>query len=114
MAIRLLNLRGVSPEEADGLREALDRAGIEYYELPPTAFGISAGSIWVRHDADCRRAWEVFDDFQTGFVRRAREQRMPESFPDYLRGNPGRVAGYTAAAAMVVVLLFWPVLELWL
>ena len=112
MARRLLNLRGVSPEEAEGLRAALDRTGIEYYELPPTAFGISAGSIWVRHDRDFRHAREVFDRFQAEFARCARENHVPESFLAYLRRNPRRVVGYTAAAVIILLLMFWPVFQL--
>lgn len=114
MSRRLLNLRGVSPEEADGLRAALDAAGLEYYELPPTAFGISAGSIWIRHDHDLARARAVFDAYQEDFARSAREDHVPETFMDFLRRNPRRVAGYTAAAVMVLLLMFWPVFQLWL
>lgn len=114
MARRLLDLRGVPPEEAEGLRDALDRAGIEYYELPPTAFGISAGSIWIRHDHDFQRASGVFDRFQDDFARSARENRVPESFSTRLRRNPGRVVGYAAAAVLILLLMSWPVFQLWL
>ena len=114
MARRLLNLRGVSPEEADGLRGALDRAGIRFYELPPSAFGISAGSIWVRYDHDFERASTVFGSFQDEFTRNAREHNHPESFATLLRRNPGRVLGYTSAAIMVLLFMFWPVFQLWL
>jgi len=112
MARRLLNLRGVSMEEAEGLRDALDHAGIEYYELPPTAFGISAGSIWVRHNHDFPQASAVFDSFQVEFTRRAREHHEPVSFAVHLRRHPGRVVGYTAAAITVLLLMFWPVFQL--
>ena len=114
MARRLLNLRDVSADEAEGLRDALAHAGVEYYELPPTAFGISAGSIWVRHDHDFEQAAAVFDNFQQDFARRARETDAPESFGTQLMRNPGRVIGYTAAAVMVLLLMFWPVFQLWL
>lgn len=114
MSRRLLNLRDVSPEEADGLRAALDAAGLEYYELPPTAFGISAGSIWIRHDHDFVRARAVFDAFQQEFSRGAREEHVPESFMTFLRRNPRRVALFIAAAGLVLLLMFWPVFQLWL
>lgn len=113
MARRLLDLRGVPPEEADGLRDALEHAGIEYYELPPTAFGISAGSIWIRRTEEFERAKKVFDAFQEAFVADARKDHAPESLWSYVKRNPGRVAGYTAAALGVLLVMFWPVLHLW-
>jgi len=113
MAKRLLNLRGVMPEEAEGLRDALDAAGVEFYEIPPTAFGISAGSIWIRRDDEFERAKRVFDAFQEAFVVTARETSTPESLWSYVRRNPGRVAAYTAAALGVLLVMFWPVIHLW-
>jgi len=113
MAKRLLSLRGVTPEEAEGLREALEAAGVNFYEIPPTAFGISAGSIWIRREAEFERAKKVFDAFQEAFVVSARENQAHESLWTYFRRNPARVAGYTAAALGVLLLMFWPVIHLW-
>mgnify|MGYP005848775727 CR=1 FL=1 len=113
MAKRLLSLRGVTPEESEGLREALATAGVEFYEIPPTAFGISAGSIWIRREEEFDRAKQVFDAFQEAFAASARENHAPESLWSYARRNPGQVAGYTVAALGVLLLMFWPVLHLW-
>lgn len=113
MAKRLLSLRGVTQEEADGLREALDAASVDFYEVPPTAFGISAGSVWIRRDDDFERAKRVFDAFQEALVVTAREQNTAESLWSYARRNPGRVVAYTAAALGVLLVMFWPVFHLW-
>ena len=113
MARRILNLRDVTIEEAEGLRQALEAAGVEFYETPPSAFGISAGGIWIRHDEEFDRAKHVFDAFQDAFATEARENRAPESLAAFVRRNPGRVAGYTAAALAVLFVMFWPVLQLW-
>lgn len=113
MARRILNLRGVTIEEAEGLRQALEAAGVEFYETPPSAFGISVGGIWIRRDEEFDRAKQVFDAFQDAFAAEARENNAPESLADYARRHPGRVAGYTAAALAVLLVMFWPVLHLW-
>ncbi|HKL52334.1 MAG TPA: DUF6164 family protein [Wenzhouxiangellaceae bacterium] len=114
MTKRLLSLRGVTPEETEGLREALEAAGVEFYEIPPTAFGISAGSIWIRREDEFERAKKVFDAFQDAYVVSAREEYTPESLWSYARRNPARVAAYTAAALGVLLVMFWPVLQLWI
>lgn len=113
MGKRLLSLRGVEPEEAEGLREALAAADLEFYEIPPTAFGISAGSIWIRRDEDLERAKQVFDEFEQVFAKSARQNHTPESLWSYTRRNPRRVVGYMAAALGVLLVMFWPVLHLW-
>jgi len=113
MPRRLASLRGVPPEEAAGLRNALAAAGVDFYEIPPTAFGISAGSIWIRHESDFERARNVFDIFQETFTASARANHRTESLAAYIRRYPFRVAGYTAAAIGVVFVMFWPVIQLW-
>jgi len=113
MARRILNLRGVTIEEAEGLRQALAAADVEFYETPPSAFGISAGSIWIRRNEEFDRAKEVFDAFQDAFAAEARQNHAPESLASYVRRNPGRVAGFTVAALAVLLVMFWPVLHLW-
>lgn len=113
MAKRLLSLRGVTPEEAEGLRDALNAAGVAFYEVPPTAFGISAGSIWIQREDEFERARKTFDAFQQAFIIDARENHAPESLWSYARRNPRRVLGYTAAALGVLLVMFWPVFHLW-
>lgn len=113
MARRLLDLRGVPEEEAAALREALERANVDYYELPPSAFGISAGSIWIRHDGDFGHARAVFDRFQADWAEHARRAPRPDPLRAQLRRHPWRIIGFTAAALFVLLLMMWPIAELW-
>jgi hypothetical protein len=113
MARRLLDLRGVPDDEAAALREALRQADIDYYELPPSAFGISAGSIWVRRNADFDSARAVFDRFQADWAERARRAPPIDPLGVQLRRHPLRIAGYVVAALFVLLFMLWPIAELW-
>jgi hypothetical protein len=113
MARRLLDLRGVPEEEAAELRAALNRENVDYYELPPSAFGISAGSIWIRHDRDFEHARGVFDRFQADWAENARRGPRVEPLRVQLRRRPWRILGFIAAALFVLLLMMWPIAELW-
>jgi len=112
MSRMLLNYRGVPDAEIDGVRAALDDAGIEYYELPPSAFLISAGSLWIRHREDFARASEVHAEFQRDYTRRARRAPPPPGMVEQLRREPLRILGVLVAAIAVLLLFAWPVLHL--
>jgi hypothetical protein len=114
MARRLLNLRDVPDEEVEALREALEASGVTYYETPPSAFGISAGAIWVRDEADWPEARTLFDRFQREYAEAAREAPPVEPFRSQFKRHPGRIIGFTVAALMILLLMFWPVAELWM
>lgn len=114
MAKRLLNLRDVPAEEVEALREALADGGIAYYETPPSAFGISAGAIWIRDDADWAQARALFDRFQQQYASAARNAPRVEPFWRQFKRHPARIIGLAAAALMILVLMFWPVAELWM
>ena len=70
MARLLLNLRNVPDDEADDVRAILDAARIAFHETPPSMWGISAGGIYVRENADVAEAKRLMADYQA--QRRAR------------------------------------------
>lgn len=109
----LLNLRDVPDDEADALRRALEAEQVDYYELPPSAFGISAGSIWIRDEIEYSRARDVFERAQDDYAHTARAARAVPSFVEHFRAEPGRVIGHILAAILVLLLISWPILELW-
>jgi len=114
MAKRLLNLRDVPAEEVEALRAALKEGGLAYYETPPSAFGISAGAIWIRDDVDWPEARALFDRFQQEYTAAARRAPRVESFRSQFKRHPARILGFTAAALVILLLMFWPVAELWI
>ncbi len=95
MAKLLLNLRNVPDDEADDVRAMLDAARIAHYETPPSMFGISAGGIFVRDDAEIAEAKRLMADYQAQRRSRARaeyeaavREGRAETFWSVLRAEP--------------------------
>ncbi len=121
MAKLLLNLRNVPDDEADDVRAWLDEHRIAYYETTPSAWGISAGGIWLKDAADVAQAKALMADYQRRRGERARaahaaarQDGSAETFWTVLRAQPGRVLlnvlGILLALALValpVILLRW-------
>ncbi len=112
MAKMLLNLRSVPEQESDGLKRALDEQGLDWYEVPPGIFIVSAGSIWIRHNHDYPRAKEIFDCFQEQYAAKARAEDPGIGWIQHFRARPAYVIGYSLAALLVLLLFSWPVLHL--
>jgi hypothetical protein len=115
MAKLLLNLRHVPDDEADDVRAFLDAARIEHYETRPGPFGISAGGIWVRNDADVPEAKRRMAEYQRQRAERVRAQHAQavrdgtaETFSDIARANPLRVALIVVAIALLLGLMALP------
>ena len=64
MAVLLFPLRNVPDDEAEEVRALLGTHGIDFYETPASAFGISAGAIWLRDEAQLQVARQLIDDYQ--------------------------------------------------
>jgi hypothetical protein len=119
MARLLLNLRQVPDDEAAEVRELLREHGIEFYETRPSLFGISAGGIWLRQDADLPRARAELDRYQAsrsarareGFARARAEGRVPGVL-EQLRREPLRVLLVLAGVLLMLGLTALPVVLL--
>lgn len=113
----LLNLRDVPDDEADEVRDLLHKHEIDFYETPPHHWGVSAGGIWVRHDADAHHARALFDNYQRKRAMTAREDYLAaeregraDTFFSMLRRHPGRVLFVTGLALgllLLITLPFW-------
>ena len=120
MSKLLLNLRDVPDDEADDVRRFLDSGGIGYYETRPSRWGISAGGIWIRDDADAVEAKRLMSEYQRERQTRARAARAEaerngtaETFADVLRTQPSRVALALITIALLLGLMAVPALLLW-
>ena len=107
MAKRIMNLRNVPADEADGVRELLEDLGVAWYETPPTAFGLSAGALWIRNDDDYPKVREAYDRFQADWTERARRSDAPR--PSLRRLE---LVGAVLAAVTILAVMAWPVIQL--
>ena len=115
MAKLLLNLRHVPEDEADDVRAMLDTAAIAYYETPPSMFGISAGGIFVKHDADIGEAKRLMAEYQGRRRDRARaeyeaavREGTADTFWTVLRAEPLRVVLNVLAIILLLALVALP------
>ncbi|RYD14463.1 MAG: hypothetical protein EOP90_13255 [Lysobacteraceae bacterium] len=116
MATLLLNLRHVPDDESDDVRTLLDANGIEWYETPPSRWGVSGGAIWLADEARAAAALALLDEYQRQRVLRARaarnEARRDGTAPGWIatmREHPLRLVAAVLATAFVAALLALPV-----
>ena len=115
----LLNLRNVPEDEVLEVLQLLSEHDIEHYQVPPSAFMISAGSIWIKQDEDYEQARKLFDEFQLARAEQAQQdwhqQKAQGTQPgllDALRNNPGQLLAYLTIAILIVLFMLTPVVQL--
>ena len=117
MAKLLLNLRNVPDDEADDVRAMLGKHRIGFYET--TAWGLFAGGIFVKENADIAEAKRLMADYQAQRSARvraeyaaARRDGSAETFRSVLREQPLRVLLTILAIVCLLGLVALPVLLL--
>lgn len=113
----LMNLRHVPDDEADEVRALLEANNINYYETPPSRWGISMGGFWVHETDEAERARLLLDEYQSN---RARDQRADydrrlaagevPSFGQRLARRPLTMTAILLAVALVLGLALGPFL----
>lgn len=118
MAKLLYKLNGVPEDEADDIRELLDKHDIEFYETSAGRWQISVAAIWIRHNEDYPQAKTLLDLYQEKRFQEARAdylQRIAdgtaESFWQRLQREPLRVLIYILAVAFIVYLTVVPFIQ---
>lgn len=87
MAVLLMDLRYVPEDEVVEVRQLLDEAGFDFYETPPSFWGVSAGAIWLRDNRQKERAEEVLARYQENraiTARRDYQRRLETGEADTL------------------------------
>lgn len=118
MPHHLMNLRHVPDDEADEIRALFEAHGVQYYETPPSRWGISMGGFWVHDDAEAERARALLDDYQDQRRTRQRQDfqdrqaRGETGFWFLFRQRPVRVVVALLAAVVILGLSLLPFLNL--
>jgi hypothetical protein len=112
MARMLFNLRHVEADEFDEVTQALDAAGVHWYQTAPGLFGISAPGLWLHDPAQLTLAREVIAASQLERAQRLRGQHAQalaegeeDSFTSRLRNAPLQVLGGLLLIALIVALV---------
>lgn len=115
----LLNLRNVPDDELEEVQDFLEAARIDWYQTRPGPFGITAGGIWIRDEADFPQARRLMTSYQQGRVERVRAARAQaerdgtaETFADIVRRQPLRVALTVVAVLLLLGLMALPAILL--
>lgn len=116
MARLLLNLRNVPDDEAHEVRSLLNEHGIDFYETPPSRWGISMGGIWLHRDDELHQARRLLADYHAQRAVQARElyehrkrNGDVDTFATVLRRRPAEVLMAVAVAGGILALMLWPV-----
>ncbi|GAB2501462.1 DUF6164 family protein [Arenimonas alkanexedens] len=75
MAKLLLNLRNVPDDEADEVRALLHAREIDFYETPPSFWGVSAGGFWLADPGQLELARSHLAQYQAERGERMRAER---------------------------------------
>ena len=73
MGRRVFNTEFAPEEEIDGVKQTLEAAGIEYYEIRNSRLWLGGGSLCVSDSNDYERARRVIDGFQQTWREHAKE-----------------------------------------
>ena len=100
MSKLVFKLKSVSKEEADGVRQALESVGVEFYETPGSSWGWSLPAIWVRHNDDFLAARQAIDTFQEAYVKKIRETTSTVGERSYVK------IGLACVLSAIVIFIF--------
>jgi len=109
MPVRLFSLRYVPDDEAQELRELLEKHHIDFYETEMGNWGISAGAFWLRTDDRLDEAKQLIDTYQEERAVKARQEYealrregRQRTFLDVVREKPLQLVFYIAAILFIL------------
>lgn len=115
MATLLLNLRHVPDDEAEEVRALLEQHAFDYYETPPSLWGINPGGIWLKDDSQAARAKQVMKEYQAERQARARAEYeaqlragTAETLGSTFRRNPIQFIVYIGIVIALILLMTLP------
>lgn len=119
MAQLLFKLKGVPESEADEVRALLNEHKIEFYETPPSIWGVSMEAIWLRDEEQLTAARQLLHEYQIALQQRVRqeyeEQRQAGSSPTLwskIKEDPLQFIVFSVIIALILYLSIKPFMSL--
>ncbi len=111
MAKLLFRMQHVPDDEAEEVRELLDRHAIEYFETHAGNWGISMPALWIKDESKYREARYLLDEYQEERSLRIRKvyehkRKLGEAWTmwDSFVQEPFRFIAYFALIGVVLYL----------
>tara|TARA_R100001440_G_scaffold29664_3_gene47615 strand:- start:51632 stop:52003 length:372 start_codon:yes stop_codon:yes gene_type:complete len=111
----LMNLRNVPDDEADDVRALLDDNNVDYYETPPSRWGISMGGFWARDADEAARAKALLKAYQQqrfttqkALYEQQKQEGSVLSFGQRLWRRPVTVLAVLVAVVFILALSIGP------
>ena len=109
MARLLYRLRGVPEEEADGIRELLDKHHIGFYETPVDRWGVSMPAIWIQDENQIDEAKQLLETYHQQVLEEQRHNHVQsETLLGRWLNKPITTLAYIALIAFVLYLVISP------
>ena len=77
MAKRIFDTYHAPENEIQGVKDALDAAGISYYETQRGKWGVGSAALWLHDASEYQKARAVIDQFQQRWVAEIRQHKVP-------------------------------------
>ncbi|MBX2824961.1 MAG: DUF2007 domain-containing protein [Gammaproteobacteria bacterium] len=110
MAHLIFKLRQVPDDEAEDVRQLLDKANINYYETDAGNWGISMPGLWLAESDDVARARELIDDYQRERSSRVKNATNTRSFASAFLDRPFYTIGLILFCAVLLYFMTKPFL----
>jgi hypothetical protein len=119
MIVKLFSLKNVPDDEAEEIRELLTKNEIDYYETPPSKWGISAALICLKNKQQLEKASSLIAKYQTERAYKAREEYeklkregKTESIADRMKKAPVKIISYLTLIIIILYLSIKPFLNI--
>ena len=118
MPTRLFTLRDVPNDEADEIRDILTNNNIDFYETPPSMWGISAGAIWLKDEHQLDYAKELIEKYQRersikilGEYEQLKREGKAKTIIDKIKEGPIQFIIYLALLLFIIYVSTKPFLN---
>ena len=112
MAQKVFDTYHAPEEETEGVKQALDRENIPWFETHKGRWWIGSAALWINEDNDYAKAREAIDEFQAEWRTRAQESaRHSPGTPAFDLSHWKRLP---VAVVVIGIVLYFSLFWFWL